>query len=110
MIVELKEQIVGFKQEGRRVRAELVLRKCMGSDKQEKEIEELQKDVKKLKEENKGLVQQIHNGLNAQVEVEEENEELKKELILLRGGEEEASNEDICKEIVKTIVEGVVGP
>ena len=68
----------------------------MGSDKQEKEIEELQKDVKKLKEENKGLVQQIHNGLNAQVEVEEENEEMKKELILLRGGEEEASNEEEC--------------
>ena len=32
----LKKQIVGFKQEGRRVRAELELRKGMGSDKQEK--------------------------------------------------------------------------
>ena len=43
----------------------------------QKKVVEKDEEIKKLKEENKGLVQQIHNGLNAQVEVEEENEGLK---------------------------------
>ena len=49
-------------------------------DVKDEEIKSLHDKLVVVKEENKGLVQQIHNGLNAQVEVEEENEKLKEKV------------------------------
>ena len=69
VIWDLKEKNEKLKREGRRVRAELELRKGMGSDKQEKEIE-------KLKEENTAEFLRL---LDKMAEMERENEKLKEE-------------------------------
>ena len=93
----LKKQIVGFKQEGRRVRAELELRQGMGSDKQEKEIEELKKENAELEEAN--------------VELGEESEEIEKENVKLKNNNEIVGfmlmDDYVRKEIEQTIDEGI---
>ena len=70
-------------------------------DVKDEEIKSLHDKLVIVKEENKGLVQQIHNGLNAQVEVEEENEklnnknELFKENIIYKNEKISKMKEDI---------------
>ena len=76
VIWDLKEKNEKLKKEGRRVRAELELRKGMGSDKQEKEIEKLKEENDKLKEEAEStlvLVQLLKK-------MKEENDEMNEEL------------------------------